>query len=71
MLECWSVALSKASGEGVSGMRALSFSRVCLHLVAMGRSQRDADLSLNLSFAQCSTSVETRLKNSFDLQSKF
>jgi len=58
--ECWRVALSRASGEGVSGMRAQSSSRICRHRGAMGRSHSGDVLILSLSFAYCSLSVEDR-----------
>jgi hypothetical protein len=43
VMKCWSVALSRASGEGVFGMAVQSFSKIRLHLWTMGRSHIGVD----------------------------
>jgi hypothetical protein len=59
-MECWSLVLSKANGEGVFGMADQFSFRIRLHLGARWRSHSDVDLIPRLSFAQCSRFVETK-----------
>ena len=57
-MDCYSVAVSRAIGEGVFGMFVHSSSRICFHLGAMGRSHIGVELMIRLSLAQCSGFVE-------------
>jgi len=57
-MDCCSVALARAIGEGVFGMFVQSPSGICLHLGAMGRSHSGMELMFHLSLAHCSGFVE-------------
>ena len=59
-MDCWRVAWSRASGEGVAGMAVQSSAKSVRHLGAMGRSQRGSFLMLVFSFSQLAVSVEAR-----------
>ncbi len=65
VLECWSVIVSRANGEGVFGMVNQSSYRIRLHLGAMGRSHRGVDLMPLLSSGQFSWSVEAKSAQRF------
>ena len=58
VMDCWSVALSRARGEGVFGTVVQSSSRICLHLGAMGRSHSGVEMMPRLRLAQWSGFVE-------------
>ena len=60
VMECWSVALASASGDGAAGMAVQSSANINLHLGAMGRSHIGVVFRPFLSLAQFSGSVEDR-----------
>ncbi len=57
-MECWSVALASAKGDGVVGKAVQSSSRVRFQRGAIGRSQSDVVFRPLLSLASCFGSVE-------------